>query len=434
MKTKTKTIILLLLILFLISNVLVSCSLDGKDEEAKFISNLDKVGDAADYGIIETYLSTEEKIEDFEYLYKLIEGNYSFLEVNKRVNNIDWLGKKEKYIEIIEATENDAQFIRALGHIVRDLNNGHTSILPSIAYEDFYQHYYKYEEKYDNKVLLNEKTRLRYNASDEPRDIYDTRSHLNSDDPAYETDIIIEDKVAYLKIKRMYGNRVELDRNGILEFLRSVKDYEKLIIDIRGNGGGFVDYWIRNIMQPLIKEKVELEYLSFFKGDYRDKYPIYKVKEEHRDINELDHNTLAKLPEEIKDYDYYTINKVTIEQGNTVGFKGQIYLLIDEGVYSASETFAAVAKDSGFAILVGDTTGGDMVFEIIPFASLSNSGIVLNFSSELCINSDGTINIETKTTPHIKVNPIPNEDLKKDKCVKAVIKDRKYYKNSKGDK
>ena len=429
MKIKKKEIVSLLLALFLISNILVSCSLDIKDEEARFISNLDKVGDAADYGIIETYLSTEEKLEDFEYLYELLEKNYPFFEVNKRVNNIDWITKKEKYIGIIEATENDAQFFRALSYIIEDLNNGHTYILPGIVYDDYYSHYYRREEVFDNKVLLNEKTRLRYNASDEPRHIYDTRSFLNSDKPAYKTNIIIKDKVAYLEIERMYGNRVELDRSGILDFLRSVKDYEKLIIDIRGNGGGFMDYWIRNIMQPLVKEKVELEYLSFFKGDYRDRYQVYKVKEEHRDINELDHNILAKLPKEIKDYDYYTANKVTIEPANTVGFKGQIYLLIDKGVYSASEMFAAVAKDSKFAVLVGDTTGGDMGFETIPFAALPNSGLVLIFSNELCLNSDGTINAETKTVPHIKVNPTLNENPRKDKCVKAVIRDKVYYKN-----
>ncbi len=37
------------------------------------------------------------------------------------------------------------------------------------------------------------------------------------------------------------------------------------------------------------------------------------------------------------------------------------------------------------------------------------------------INADGTINMETKTIPHIEVDPTPNEDFTKDKCIQAVI-------------
>lgn len=71
-------------------------------------------------------LTEKEKVEDFEYLYKTIEENYPFLEVNKRVNGVDWLGNKEEYLESIKSSNGDYQFIQTLDNILKDLNNDHT--------------------------------------------------------------------------------------------------------------------------------------------------------------------------------------------------------------------------------------------------------------------------------------------------------------------
>ena len=37
----------------------------------------------------------------------------------------------------------------------------------------------------------------------------------------------------------------------------------------------------------------------------------------------------------------------------------KIFLLVDESVYSASETFAMFCKENELATLIGETTGGD---------------------------------------------------------------------------
>ena len=65
---------------------------------------------ASDYGIIDAKLTTREKLEDFEYLCSVLEDNYPFFEVNKRLHNIDWLGNKRKYKRLIRNTKNDAEF------------------------------------------------------------------------------------------------------------------------------------------------------------------------------------------------------------------------------------------------------------------------------------------------------------------------------------
>ena len=45
-----------------------------------------------------TGLSKKEKVEEVEYLYKTIEENYPFLEVNERLTGIDWISHKEEYL------------------------------------------------------------------------------------------------------------------------------------------------------------------------------------------------------------------------------------------------------------------------------------------------------------------------------------------------
>lgn len=65
------------------------------------------------------------------------------------------------------------------------------------------------------------------------------------------------------------------------------------------------------------------------------------------------------------------------------------------------------------------------MFELIPITFLPNSKFAIRYSRELGINRDGTINMETKTIPHIQVDPTFYEDFNKDECIQAVIKDEK---------
>ena len=82
---------------------------------------------------LEKNLTKEEKIQDFEYMYDVIKQSYPYLEVNKRVNNIDWLANKDSYLEKIKNTKNDDEFISVLNNILADLNNGHTHLINNSA-------------------------------------------------------------------------------------------------------------------------------------------------------------------------------------------------------------------------------------------------------------------------------------------------------------
>ena len=128
------------------------------------------------------------------------------------------------------------------------------------------------------------------------------------------------------------------------------------------------------------------------------------------------------MPEEVeRNFQRYWKVTKTIKPKDPIDFRGKIYLLVDYRVYSSSESFAAFCKDSGFATLVGETTGGDGIGIDPLFFSLPNSGIVIRFSSMMALNGDFTINEEVKTTPHVKVSAAPIKDYRYDKAIQYVL-------------
>lgn len=80
-------------------------------------------------------LTTEQKLEDFEYLYDIMEENYPFFEVKKRMINYDWLAHKEEFKQWIRDTKNDREYYNTVDRIVNLMQSGHTNL---VGYE-FYQ-------------------------------------------------------------------------------------------------------------------------------------------------------------------------------------------------------------------------------------------------------------------------------------------------------
>ncbi|MDR7870613.1 MAG: S41 family peptidase [Tissierellaceae bacterium] len=387
--------------------------------------------DAADYGIVEIMMTTGEKLDDFDYFYDEFVDNYPFFEVNKRLHNIDWLGNKSKYKRIIRNTKTDAEFLVAMEQILGDLNDGHVNILTGETYKNHYKMTYDMYADLDNpfepisfyEAFATPYVRFRYMFTG-------TMDEINSiqlyDDSVVETKKLIYDELAYMKIKDMAGSDTQKNDHIVInDFLREVKDYEKLIIDIRGNNGEIDSYW-EYIVELLIDEPISYDYYSFFKDGHRYMYSPYRV-EDLNTINQLDEKILDQFPEEVAtDLDFYRTYTISLNPSpDNIDFKfnGEVYLLVDRNVFSSAEKFASFAKDTGFATLVGETTGGGRVFEEIPITYFPLSKLAISYSRELSINADGTINMETRTIPHIEVDSTPHEDFTKDKCIQAVIND-----------
>lgn len=230
--------------------------------------------------------------------------------------------------------------------------------------------------------------------------------------PATTTNILESDKIAYLKIPSLSGYLIDNDKEMLLSFFREIKDYPYLIIDIRGNGGGSDYYWMNNIMAPLIDEPVVVQTYtahrnaSFIRSFYNARLGLANnIFRRSKAVLE----SLPNLPSEVLTNDFADPMefKYTIKPKNSVGYQGQIILLVDGGVYSAAETFAMVAKHSDFAYLVGTRTGGDGPGIDPVFFSLPHSKLVIRMAESIGLNPDGAANEEEHTLPHLWVAPEP---------------------------
>lgn len=464
--------------------------------------------------IIVTQLTTEQKLEDLNYLYETMKENYPFFEVKKRMLGYDWLADKKEFERRIRETRNDKEFFTEINNIINLAQNAHTHILSGeffdelkTIYENPHSGYsparrdilnnekaIRMAEYWDTKLTtynnyipvifryiegkyvvldgnledydipkgsiltmvddidideyiksLNNKNYLYYDFKrnqqkldeliiytepgqkvkltlDTPNnetiekdikeeqfyyDVYEKYYETPEDDKNYDLEVLEENKVAYIRLKSMMTTdefSSDADGDVIYDFLKKVEGYPYLIVDIRGNGGGSDGYWRSNLVGSLIDKTTSYEaQLLFRDSEYikpfiEDRYSLY------------DALTVDKLPKDKKypaevftQFKYFVALTETVIPYNPVKFKGKVYLLVDGGVYSAAESFASFAKSTGWATLVGTTTGGDGIIADPALMMLPNSGIVVRFSSSMGLNTDGTANEEFHTSPDIYV-------------------------------
>lgn len=359
-------------------------------------------------------LTEQEKVQDFENMYKIMSENYPYFQVNQRLNGIDWLANKDKYEALIKATDSDNSFFNTMNNILKDLHNGHVHMVS----KDFYLLMKK------NYELSQSANSAWMNQLNDPKALkrYSTTNNLCADSPNVKTEFLKEGQVAYLSIKSFLLPNVEGDMKVIEPFLRNSKDCKALIIDIRGNGGGAVSYWANNIVPMLINEpKRDVEYSAYRGGKFTEQFLRngYKGLSPIENIYDLD---LKNLPPELKqDFKYYSQSVRNIYPKNPIQFHGKTYLLVDSDVFSAAEAFANFSKSTGFATLVGERTGGDGIGGDPAICVLPNSGYIFRFSKQMGLTSDGSCNFECKTEPDISVSAKKGSGLSSDEAVQTVL-------------
>ena len=83
----------------------------------------------------------------------------------------------------------------------------------------------------------------------------------------------------------------------------------------------------------------------------------------------------------------------------------KIWVLIDQGNYSAADNFAYFCKETGFATLVGTTTRGNGIGFQPAAMALPYSGLMIYYEQYLSYNPDGTCNGTRGTLPDIVASP-----------------------------
>lgn len=162
------------------------------------------------------------------------------------------------------------------------------------------------------------------------------------------------------------------EQNGFHVFLRNTfkkiaKDsITSLIIDVRGNTGGFpksVSDIVHYISQKYFKTmamsemKVSNAYKDHFVDNYNvNAYQTLYLKQRHY----VDVSSIMKKPvgARVQETTFFNEEPKT----EVFEYKGDSYLLIDKRSFSASSSFAATFRCYGLGLLIGEETGGTKVF------------------------------------------------------------------------
>ena len=219
--------------------------------------------------------------------------------------------------------------------------------------------------------------------------------------------IIEDEKIAYLKIKSFSTDSTE----EIMEFLQDVKNYPYLMIDIMDNDGGYTGYW-EKIILSLINEPITIKSNYLIRGgEYSMENYYSKYDSNNLIIDDIkNYPNYNDLPKEIKDdFKYYILEERHFPNEHSIGFKGKIFLLVNDYTFSAADNLVNVCMQIDTVTVIGcKTAGGGIGFTPL-YIKLPNSGLIVRFEGEIGLNEDGTSNF-MGTNPDIEIEKVPGED------------------------
>ncbi len=368
-------------------------------------------------------LTNKEMIDDFNYVFEELKENYPFFEVLKREQNVDFLANYDKYLKRVSEAESDQEFIDVMTGIMGELNNHHARIADSAYVKNTINYYSKNWNSpsiyYEFLNLNKQVVRNRYNiegkqtkeaSKDNSKLAFSIGKKKQGANMVLDTS---NEGIAILRINGMLDpDKLSADEEVLNEFLRNKHLYNALIIDIRENYGGNMEYWQKFLLPKLLTSEKSVTNNLFFKDSDRAKLiladdTLNVEKLSNVDISgiKLDHAS------DLKNFEYYIKDEISVIPDDTdknYGFDGNIYLLVDNAVFSAAEGMASFMKHSESATLVGEKTGGDGITLGVINDVMPNSGLVFTYTNTLGYAPDGSINAEKKTSPDIQSGSFRN--------------------------
>jgi len=227
------------------------------------------------------------------------------------------------------------------------------------------------------------------------------------------TEIIEDGRIGYLHINSFMNNRA-FDSEILFPFYEEVQDFDHLIIDLRGNGGGTMAY-LNYIIPMLSNEVIEANYHEFLMaGDL-----VYEELGDEEEIIDDEDEVLEVLEvaEFMEGQDFLYFNEADLDilayvitrpmrfepREDGIPFNGEIWLLVDEFSASLSELLAMISIYSGFATVVGRPTAG-ITPAMHTYVSLPQTGVVYRMDIGYIIDADGRSLEEYGVIPDIVID------------------------------
>jgi C-terminal processing protease CtpA/Prc len=252
----------------------------------------------------------------------------------------------------------------------------------------------------------------------------------------------LAEDVGYIRIKLFIGHpadvllkrNIKRERKQIRAFLERSRGYGKLIVDVRNNGGGDPAYWYENLVCPFLDQPVTYRHTAGLKRQFlKDTKPSVLRQMRKFLVQEYVIDTKEVAPAEGFDSDEWVFYEITrqLEPSQRFLFKGDMYVLINGGCYSACDDYAQTVKRIGMATLVGQTTGGcgGIGYCMNSLVRLPKSEMMFVLDVHLPLNPNGSFTALHGLDPDIELpgadppKSITKEDLLKDEWIKWILAD-----------
>ncbi len=283
---------------------------------------------------------------NFEALWHIMDTRYCFFTVKKQQLGVDWDEVHDRYRQSISDGMSYYNLFEVLAAMIGELQDGHVNL------------YGPYEISYNSHW----KTDSLENFSSKVQKLYLADAYKTMTSGYLYT--ILNDNTGYLYISS-FSNKISASQlDAIFSYLTLCNG---LIIDIRGNGGGYVSV-AEMIASRFTDEKRLIGYRCYKTGDGHDDFS----KPEARYIEpETEH----------------------------IRWRKPVALLTNRGCFSAANDFALMMKAMPGVRQFGDRTGGGGG---LPASSELPCGWSVRFSSGPTFDA-GMNEIETGIEPDVKV-------------------------------
>ena len=211
-------------------------------------------------------LTKEQKLQDMAYLYQTLQQNYPYINMLKRMYNVDLEQEYKNAVKEIENSKTDFEFYAIVNRFTNKSNMvGHLSTISPFDYDWFVKSYsdttgvpefYWEQMEKIRKVYADEKAKKAYTAlknkmmplTQKNAELQQSQNKKNN----VETKIIEKGKIAYIYVDSFDMGYYEEDKKKLFDFYKQIENYDNVIFDFTKNGGGGMFYFNDLIVAPNI--------------------------------------------------------------------------------------------------------------------------------------------------------------------------------------
>ena len=299
---------------------------------------------------LETYDDTPTG--NFEALWSIIDENYCFFDYKAEEYGLDWDAVYRQYKRKIDDNMSNAGLFEVLGDMLDELRDGHVNLYAAhdvARYWDFHEGY---------APNFSEEIQAYYLGTD-----YKIASGLRY--------TILPDNIGYIYVPSFSSS---IGEGNLDECLNALALCRGLIIDVRNNGGGNLNY-AEALASRFTNERLLTGYICHKTGighnDFSEPTPLY------------------------------------LDSSDRIRWQKRVCILTNRSSYSATNDFVKIMRSLPHVTVVGDRTGGGSG---LPFSSELPNGWSVRFSA--CPSFDADMqHTEFGIEPDIKVGMTDDDRL-----------------------